>query len=86
MHDGRCPRLASGGLGPLSLFGGGPALLLSLELPDKNFIRVQTLGRLSLGTHVGYLLPLGALPPLALTGIDALSVRAEAYLGAGYRF
>jgi hypothetical protein len=172
-------RLASGGLGTPSLFGGGPALLLSLELYDENFIRVQTLGRLSgngftivsdagggaggggggelllrvgaalpvfspffevgagaevgggagtasvesigaatenaragamwapggwvgiggtfqlpllpyvearLGTHVGYLVPLDASPPLALTGIDALSLRAEAYLGAGYRF
>lgn len=172
-------RLASGGISEPGLFGGGGALLLSLELYDEGLLRVQTLGRvegngfgiltgagaggggsggaeallrlgfntpviepflevgggalfgggggtadtsgvsqaasssvggamwapagyigagitmalpllpyfeLRLGSHIGGLLPLDdAAPPIKLTGIEALSGRAELWLGVGYR-
>lgn len=172
-------RLSSGGISEPGLFGGGGALLLSLELYDEGFLRVQTLGRiegngfgvlsgagagaggsggaeallrlgfnaplvepfievgggalfgggggtadtsgvsqaagasvggtmwapagyigagvtmalpllpyfeLRLGSHIGGLLPLNdPEPPITLSGIEALSGRAELWLGVGYR-
>lgn len=172
-------RLSSGGLTSPGLYGGGGALLLSLEVYDEGLLRVQTLGRiegngfgvvtgagagaggaggaeallrlgfntpvvepflevgggalfgggggtadlsgvgqavdasvngtmwapagyvgagltmalpllpyfeLRLGTHIGGLLPLNDPdPPINLTGIEALSGRAELWLGVGYR-
>lgn len=173
------PRIADGGLASPSLYGGGAGLLLSLELYDENFLRVQTIARATgngfgivadqgggaggagggelllrlgaalpvfspflevgggaeigggagtanvggvssaveearagamwapggwvgiggtlqlpflpyfearLGTHIGYLMPLDDDPPLQLTGMEALSLRGELYLGSGFRF
>jgi hypothetical protein len=172
-------RLTSGGITQPGLYGGGGALLLSLEVYDEGLLRVQTLGRiegngfgvvtdlgggaggagggelllrlgfntpvvepflevgggamvgggggtadlsgigqavdssvagtmwapagyvgggltmalpllpyfeLRLGSHIGGLLPLDdAAPPIRLSGIEALSARAEVWLGVGYR-
>lgn len=176
---GGASRLSSGGITEPGLFGGGGALLLSLELYDEGLLHVQTLGRiegngfgvftgagagaggsggaeallrlgfntpllepfveigggalfgggggtadtsgvsqaasasvagtmwapagyigagvtmslpllpyfeLRLGSHVGGLLPLNdSEPPIKLNGIEALSGRAELWLGVGYR-
>ncbi len=171
-------RLASGGISQPGLFGGGGALLLSLELYDEGLVHLQTLARiegngfaivsdfgggaggagggegllrlglnlplvepflevgggamvgggggtadlsgvgqavdqavsgamwapagyvgvgvtmalpllpyfeLRVGSHIGGLLPIDSKPPITLSGNDALSARAEVWLGVGYR-
>jgi hypothetical protein len=52
---------------------------LNVALPLMPYFEVR------LGTHIGGLLPLGADPPIPLTGIEQLSARAELWLGTGWQ-